>query len=45
MENSISLVAFLVKNYHETGNERFLEKVNLILNYLKERGVVGDGPV
>lgn len=43
VENPMSLVAFLVENYHETGNERFLEKAKLILNYLKEKGVVDRG--
>ncbi len=43
VENPLSLVAFLVENYHETGNERFLEKAKLILDYLKERGVVDSG--
>jgi len=40
VENPLSLVAFLVENYHETGSEKFLEKARLILDYLKEKGVV-----
>ncbi len=40
MENPLSLIAFLMENYHETGNEKFLEKARVILNYLKEMGVV-----
>ncbi len=40
VENPLSLVAFLVENYHETGNEKFMEKAKLILDYLKEKGVV-----
>ncbi len=42
VENPLSLVAFLKENYEETGNERFLEKAELILNYLKGKGVVSE---
>ncbi len=42
MKNPLSLVAFLMKNYHETGNERFLEKARVILNYLKRFELVED---
>ncbi len=40
VENPLSLVAFLMENYQETGNEKFLEKARAILEYLRERGLV-----
>jgi len=39
-ENPLSLVAFLMENYHETGNERFLEKAKVVLDYLKKVGLI-----
>ncbi len=43
MENPLSLVAFLMENYHETGNERFLEKAKVVLDYLKKVGLIEGG--
>ncbi len=40
IENPESLVAFLVENYRETGNRRFLEKAGVVLDRLKEIGLV-----
>ncbi len=40
IENPLSLVAFLVENYHETGNKKFLEKAEILLQYLKDRGMI-----
>ncbi|MCD6348311.1 MAG: hypothetical protein J7L91_01625 [Candidatus Korarchaeota archaeon] len=40
IENPLSLVAFLIENYHETGNEKFLEKAKVLMSYMKEKGVI-----
>jgi len=40
IENPKSLIGFLLENYQETGNERFLEKAKVLLDYLKERGLI-----
>ena len=40
IENPKSMIAFLLENYQETGNERFLEKAKILLKYLKEHGLI-----
>ena len=38
--NPKSMIGFLLENYQETGNERFLEKAKILLDYLKEHGLI-----
>jgi len=40
IENPESLIAFLIENYQETGNEKFLEKAKILLDYLKKNGLM-----
>ncbi len=40
IENPKSMIGFLLENYHETGNERFLEKAKILMEHLKEHGLI-----
>ena len=40
IENPLSLLAFLIENYKETGDEKFKEEAEKLLRELKRRGVL-----
>ncbi len=40
IENPLSLVAFLVENYHETKKEEFLRRAESLMRSLKENGLI-----
>ena len=43
IENPKSMIGFLLENYQETGNEKFLEKAKILLEHLKEYGLIEKG--
>ncbi len=40
VENPLSLIAFLVENYHETKRKEFLQRAEVLMNSLKKHGLV-----
>ena len=40
IENPVSLLAFLVENYHETGDRKFMEEAEELLEDFKRKGVL-----
>lgn len=42
IENPKSLLAFLAENYHETGEKKFLEEANRLLEDFKRRGILSE---
>ena len=40
IENPESMIAFMVENYRETGNRKFLEKAEFLTEYFKKRGIL-----
>lgn len=43
IENPRSMIGFLLENYQETGNEKFLEKAKILLEHLKSYGLIEEG--
>ncbi|RLE62847.1 MAG: hypothetical protein DRJ49_05945 [Thermoprotei archaeon] len=40
IENPETLIAFLLENYRETGDEKFLEEARVLIEDLKEKGIL-----
>lgn len=40
IENPQTMIAFLIENYRETGNKKFLEKAIYLADYFKKKGVL-----
>ncbi len=43
IENPLTLIAFLMENYRETGDEKFLREARELWEFLKSRGVIPGG--